>query len=100
MSMSVSISRTAVSSSTSDAMTSTNTTNATSVSNAKKSNSTKISSPYDWVQIKAIATTTKDIKRIFVVSAGITLFNIHRVFLFSGKYRGDLGIEHFFFDKQ
>jgi len=56
----------------------------------------KICSTFDWVQIKAVCTNFKSLKRIFVVDAGMTLYNIHRVFLFSGKHRGDLGLDHTF----
>eukprot|EP01124_Arcella_intermedia_P037179 TRINITY_DN9899_c0_g1_i1.p1 TRINITY_DN9899_c0_g1~~TRINITY_DN9899_c0_g1_i1.p1 ORF type:complete len:253 (+),score=49.65 TRINITY_DN9899_c0_g1_i1:34-792(+) len=76
---------------------------ATSVDNAfkihkdaPKENISSITSPYDWVQLKGICNTIKDLKRIIVVPAGITLFNIHRVILFSGKYRGDVGLDHSF----
>jgi len=56
-----------------------------------------ISSPYDWVQIILHCDDIKSIRWVYVVFAEITLYNLHRIILYTSTYADNLGLEHYFF---
>jgi len=55
-----------------------------------------ITTPYDWVQLRVLCDDIAYIRRIIVVSAGITLYNLHRIIHYCAKYKDNLGFEHVF----
>lgn len=55
-----------------------------------------LGSPNDWVQITVECDDIKKIRRVFVIFAGITLFNLHRIIHIAASYEDNLGIEHYF----
>jgi hypothetical protein len=55
--------------------------------------------PHDWIQIKLECDDIKNIRRVFVIFSGITLYNLHRIIHYSASYEDNLGIEHNFLIK-
>jgi len=58
-----------------------------------------LAAPTDWVQITLECDNLEKIRRVFVIFAGITLYNLHRIIQISANYENNLGLEHYFIVK-